>query len=635
MVSRRRLLAVLAALVVLLAPAAAAGAARDLAVTVDEVKPDQVRLVADLPGASAAAVPPVTVARDGWLLPSSVAVEEGGAARTVVVVLDTGAAMAGAPLRAAQAGLLAYAERVPADVAIGLVAAADEPTVLVRPTRDRRELRTALSDLRATGDTAVYAGLGAAAELVKGGAESRLLVLAGGRDGGAGDATPVLRELTAAGVRVDVVGVPAVPAGLAELRQLVTTAGGTVRSAGAAGALSGMLRDLAGAVPLRVAIVVAVPPELAGTTSTLTVTAGTGAAAATGTVPVSFAASAFAASSGPTPSVATPALPDLPTLRPELLAVLVFGVLLVSTLLVVLSLNGSVRQRRLRQVEQFRPAAAGSRAGSSDRSAGPTGGFARTALGVPGRLRGARSGEDAAHGGPGEPNVRASDPAVRTAATVAGAVLLGLLGGVVGVLLGAALGWLGPGLHRRLRESRRRRAFADQLPDALQLIVGSLRSGFSLAQAIDAVVQDSPPGPLTVELGRAMTEVRLGADLDDALQRVAGRVENDDLAWAVMAIRIQRDTGGNLAEVLETTVETLRERDRLRRHVRALSAEGRLSAYVLIAMPIVMAIWMLLTRREYLSPLWTTPVGLTMLVGAALLMVVGIFWMARWIKVEV
>ncbi|MGC1210415.1 MAG: type II secretion system F family protein, partial [Micromonospora sp.] len=254
-----------------------------------------------------------------------------------------------------------------------------------------------------------------------------------------------------------------------------------------------------------------------------------------------------------------------------------------------------------------------------------------------GRLRGPQGGEErAGHDGQGsERAARSSDATVRTATTVAGAVLLGLLGGLLGVLLGAALGWFGPGVHGRLRESRRRRAFADQLPDALQLVVGSLRSGFSLAQAIDAVVRDSPPGPLTVELGRAMAEVRLGSDLDDALQRVAQRVENDDLAWAVMAIRIQRDTGGNLAEVLETTVETLRERDRLRRHVRALSAEGRLSAYVLIGLPVVLAIWMLLTRREYLSPLWTTPVGLAMLVGAVVLMVVGIFWMARWIKVEV
>ncbi|WP_446217491.1 type II secretion system F family protein [Micromonospora sp. IBHARD004] len=629
--TRRAVLAALAALAVLLAPAAPAGAARDLAVTVGEVKPDQVRLVADLPGASAAEIPPVTVARDGWLLPSSVAVEANGAARTVLVVLDTGAAMAGARLRAAQAGVLAYADRVPADVAIGLVAAADEPTVLVRPTRDRGELRAALADLRATGDTALYAGLRAAAGLVTDEAEARLLVLAGGLD--SKDPAPVLRELLAAGVRVDLVGIPGGRAVPAELRQLVTATGGTVRSAGPDG-VSAVLRAAADTVPLRVVITVSVPPELAGTTSTLTVTAGTGAAAARGAVPVRFAASASANSSGSSAAADDRALPSLPALRVDLVAVLVFGVLLVSTLLVAFSLNGSVRQRRLRQVERFRPATAGPRTAGPNRRPGLTSGFARAALGVSGRRRGGE--KRSAHDGQGgEPAARSSDPAVRTAATVAGAVLLGLLGGVLGVLLGAALGWLGPGLHRRLRESRRRRAFADQLPDALQLIVGSLRSGFSLAQAIDAVVQDSPPGPLTAELGRAMAEIRLGSDLDDALERVAQRVENDDLAWAVMAIRIQRDTGGNLAEVLETTVETLRERDRLRRHVRALSAEGRLSAYVLIALPIVMAVWMLLTRREYLSPLWTTPVGLLMLVGAVVLMLVGIFWMARWIKVEV
>lgn len=267
----------------------------------------------------------------------------------------------------------------------------------------------------------------------------------------------------------------------------------------------------------------------------------------------------------------------------------------------------------------------------------PGGGVTGTVLALSDRMTGARGDEriaqDLERAGM---TVRPRDWTVaRTGTTVAGAFLLGLLGGALGALLGAALGWLAAGLYRRMRGTRRRQAFAEQLPDTLQLVVGSLRSGFSLAQAIDAVVQDSPPGPLTVELGRAMAEVRLGSDLDDALERVARRVENDDLAWAVMAIRIQRDTGGNLAEVLETTVETLRERDRLRRHVRALTAEGRLSAYVLIAMPIVMGVWMLLTRRDYVSPLWTTSIGLIMLVGALVLMVVGIFWMARWIKVEV
>jgi tight adherence protein B len=154
-------------------------------------------------------------------------------------------------------------------------------------------------------------------------------------------------------------------------------------------------------------------------------------------------------------------------------------------------------------------------------------------------------------------------------------------------------------------------------------------------QAFDAVSRELPPGPLTTEFGRVIAETRIGADISDALERVADRIGNEDLAWAVMAVRIQRDTGGNLAEILLTTVETLRERARLRGHVRALSAEGRLSAYILIGLPIVTGVWMYLTRREYLSVLWTTSTGLMLLVGAVVLVIVGSFWMSRWVRVEV
>jgi tight adherence protein B len=202
-------------------------------------------------------------------------------------------------------------------------------------------------------------------------------------------------------------------------------------------------------------------------------------------------------------------------------------------------------------------------------------------------------------------------------------------------VIGAVLGWLAAGFYRRQRQARRRRALAEQLPDALQLVVGSLKSGFSLAQALDAVSRDLPPGPLAATFGRVTAEARIGADLGDALERAAERTGNTDLAWIVMAIRIQRDTGGNLAEVLATTVDTLRERERLRRQVWALSAEGRLSAYILIALPILMGLWLFLTRRDYLAPLWTTSTGLVMLFGAAGLLVVGSIWMSRWVKVEV
>lgn len=223
---------------------------------------------------------------------------------------------------------------------------------------------------------------------------------------------------------------------------------------------------------------------------------------------------------------------------------------------------------------------------------------------------------------------------VRGLSVIGGAVLGLFLLNWFGAILGALVGFLVTALYQSVRTSRRSEAFAEQLPDGLQLLVGSLRSGFSLPQALDSLVRESPE-PLAQEFGRALTEYRLGGDLAIALERVAARTGNQDLTWALMAVRIQREVGGNLAEVLQTAVETMRERGRLRRHVRSLSAEGRLSAYVLIGLPIVLGLFTFLTRREYLQPLFTDPLGITMLVVGFVLLIAGIFWITRVVKVEV
>jgi tight adherence protein B len=223
---------------------------------------------------------------------------------------------------------------------------------------------------------------------------------------------------------------------------------------------------------------------------------------------------------------------------------------------------------------------------------------------------------------------------IRAGATVAGLIVGLILADFVGAVLGGLVGFLATALYMQLTLTRRVEAFAEQLPDGLQLVIGSLRSGFSLPQALDALVRESPE-PLASEFGRAIGEYRLGGDLADALERVAARTKNLDLGWAIIAIRIQREVGGNLAEVLQTAVETMRERGRLRRHVRSLSAEGRLSGYVLIAMPIVLAAFMFLFRREYLRPLYTEPLGILMLLLGAVLLIGGILWMLRVVKVDV
>ncbi|HEY7429742.1 MAG TPA: type II secretion system F family protein [Streptosporangiaceae bacterium] len=206
-------------------------------------------------------------------------------------------------------------------------------------------------------------------------------------------------------------------------------------------------------------------------------------------------------------------------------------------------------------------------------------------------------------------------------------VLLGLLGGAV-------IGYATMRLTVSLRIARRRAAFSDQLPDLLQLIAGSLQSGFSLPQALDSIVREDTQ-PAAGEFARALAEARIGADLTDGLDSVADRMDSDDLRWTVMAIRIQRGVGGNLGEVLLTIASTIRERAYLRRQVRALSAEGRLSGYVLVALPLLVGSWLFISSGTYMRPLYTTPIGLLMLIGAGALVIVGSMWMRAMVRVEV
>jgi len=221
---------------------------------------------------------------------------------------------------------------------------------------------------------------------------------------------------------------------------------------------------------------------------------------------------------------------------------------------------------------------------------------------------------------------------VLVAATVTG--LLTLAFGLIAVPFGLIFGWFVTAAYHRRRAQARAEKFAQALPPALQLVIGSLRSGFSLVQAIEAMVREVGD-PIATEFNRMLAETRLGMELELALERLAQRTHNRDLAWAVMAIKVQREVGGNLAEVLETTVTTIREREMLRGHVRSLSAEGRLSAWILIALPILVATFMFATRRDYISVLFTDPRGILMLLVGAVLMCVGALWLARVVRVEI
>jgi tight adherence protein B len=181
---------------------------------------------------------------------------------------------------------------------------------------------------------------------------------------------------------------------------------------------------------------------------------------------------------------------------------------------------------------------------------------------------------------------------------------------------------------------REKKKFEKQLPDTLILMSTSLRAGYSLLQATEAVASEAPD-PTAREFGRAIAEARLGRTVGDALQGIVERTQSADFEWAQMAIEIQREVGGNLAEVLQTVADTMRARNRLKGEIKALTAEGRLSAIILGALPFFMAGFLWATNRDYLQPLLDSTFGRIAIGVGLLLMAGGIFWLYKIVDIEV
>lgn len=217
---------------------------------------------------------------------------------------------------------------------------------------------------------------------------------------------------------------------------------------------------------------------------------------------------------------------------------------------------------------------------------------------------------------------------------LAAGVLAWLLSGrltvalVAAPLVGAA-GWMAV---RRAGQRRAERLEA-QLPEALSIIASSLRSGHSLLRATELLATDTD-APLREELDRVLTETRLGEPLVDALENLAARMRVTDLDWVVQAVRMQSRTGGRLADVLGTVADFMRAREEVRREVRALTAEGRLSAWVLSLLPLVVLGFIWATNPDYLEPM-RSGLPLVVLIGGVLAAFAGLFTIRRMAEIEV
>jgi tight adherence protein B len=219
--------------------------------------------------------------------------------------------------------------------------------------------------------------------------------------------------------------------------------------------------------------------------------------------------------------------------------------------------------------------------------------------------------------------------AVAVAGGLAGFVVAGPLLAVLLVLLAPVVGHLVLGILA----GKRRTKFDQQLGDTLQLLSGGLRAGHSIMRAIDAAASESQ-SPTSEEMRRVVTETSLGRDLLDSLSDTADRMRNEDFVWIAQAIQINREVGGNLAEVLDQVNETIRERSEIKGHIKSLAAEGKFSAYILMAMPIGIVVMLMLVNPGYMNAMFTHPLGWGMIAASVILMTIGGLWMRKIIDLK-
>ena len=556
--------------------------------------------------------------------------------RTTIIAFDTSASMRKqGRIGAAKGAAKTFLDVVPDDVYVGIVTFDADVETALSPTQNREDARSVIDGLSLATQTRLNDGVIEAVRQAGTDGQRDILVLSDGRDTSKTPESKVTAAIRKADVSVDVVALAQAGSSLAPLQAMSDAGDGQVIPADP-DALTEAFTAEAAALARQILVTATVPSGVPGTEATVTVTAPLdGVTASVNTYAVIRSASG---STGPT--LAAPDNdPMFAISRPVMyggLGAIGFGllILLVSLMVAPRRAAASAEDR----IQAYGTAGAGAGAPSLHRSEAPPA-MDQAKDAAARMLRRNRGLEQKIHR-----RLEASGSALKPAewllihgalVLVAGMAGLFLGGGnLIVMLLGLLVGWFLPRMWLRRKERRRLKAFSRGLADTLQLMSGSLSAGLSLAQSVDTVVREGQE-PIAGEFMRVLVEARLGVPLDEALDGVAERMASKDFEWVVMAIRIQREVGGNLAELLNNVAATLRERDYLRRQVATMSAEGKLSGYILGGLPPAMLVYMLLVRRDYVMPMFTTPMGWAFLAAGGVLLGIGAFIMSRLVKVEV
>lgn len=547
----------------------------------------------------------------------------------VVLVMDVSSSMSSAELTAAKAAAEDFVSRMPDGVSIGVVSFSDTPSLVSPLTPDRNRTVTAIEGLLPAGDAALYDGIVFSEVLFSGTTDDRqLVVLSAGADSASLNSVDAAVDV-ASKIRTNVIELATGDSDTATLEQLADSNNGLFESADSAEGLADAYVSVASDLLNRYRL--SFPISAVGTVDyRVALDTGTDLLSDTVTAEVQLATTTTAATTT-TVSVTVDTSGDKITdpftsgASSGGLWLVGIGAFFVAFLLLLLFLTAPNRNRA-QQLNARLARGGGSPDGNPIRSLSS---LAERILSRGDRDRALARNLDIA----GIP-MRAGEFVLTSG--LGGLILFLVLALLMNGTVAAIIAIVGTPLLARTylqRRIRGRRAkFVEQLPDVLQTMVASLRAGYGLPQALDVAATQAPE-PTRSELQRVQFESRIGRDPGEALQSVADRMASDDFNWVVSAMQINREVGGELAMVLDNVGETVRERQKLRRQIDVLTAEGRLSAYVLTALPFLLAGAILVTNPDYFDPL-SSGGGLVLVFLGVILLGIGWVWIRRIVKEE-
>lgn len=632
-----------AALTLLLTVVLAASPASAAEGNIDHVETDngKVQILYSLSGAgeSAPDLKSLAVKLDGKSLQATAELASDAAQtlrRTTILAIDISESMAGDKFTEAKRAAQIFLDSAPADLYVGIVTFAGETKVAQEPTLDREAATKVIDGLQLSRGTLLYPGIKEA--VAQGGKQGQrsIIVLSDGRDTSDVELTSVTAAIKKAAVKVDVVALAQSSGDEALLQPLSDAGEGSVISASDPKALGEVFATEADTLAKQI-LISATSPTGKASEGTLEVSVDAGGEAYTDSAFVSLAASGPATPTAST-KLAAPASGLQVTQTLMLIGVGALGLGLLALLVAVFGVTGSRKESVENRIEAYTQK--GARRGAGTPAPTAPQGVTAQAVDIANKALASNRGLEVKLGDRLEAAGMSLKPAewllLHAGIAVGAAAIVFALTGANPILAIIALlgGTVAPWMYLGIKRSRRVKAFNSQLAGCLQLIAGSLQAGLSLAQSLDTVVREGTE-PLAGEFRRALVETRLGVPIEDALESIGQRMDSADFGWTVMAIRIQREVGGNLAELLLNVAATLRERDYLRRQVKSLSAEGRFSAYILLGLPVVVILYMIVSNPTYVDPLISTPIGWVMLAGMVTLMILGAVTMKKLIKVEV